>query len=251
MVSGEPLDPGQTDSGGSPASPEESGDSTERRGVPREIGDVSFAVSVRGYDRGAVDAYVSRVQHLVAELEVTRSPEAAVKQALERVGEQTKGILERVGETAEQITVAARQDAEESTAAAKQEAEDIVANAKAAAAESIASSKAEAEATVAQARKEAAEHRQRAKDEVAALREEAEARMRELHADTETIQHERGQLLDDVREIAARVEGVASAADARFPPPKAVEQAEEGNLQSGTAGETEPTLSSPTEPEPR
>ena len=251
MVSGEPLDPGQADSGGSPASPEEGGDSTERRGVPREIGDVSFAVSVRGYDRGAVDAYVSRVQHLVAELEVTRSPEAAVKQALERVGEQTKGILERVGETAEQITVAARQDAEESTAAAKQEAEDIVANAKAAAAESIASSKAEAEATVAQARKEAAEHRQRAKDEVAALREEAEARMRELHADTETIQHERGQLLDDIREIAGRVEGVASAADARFPPPEAAEQAEEGNLQSGTAGEAEPTLSSPTEPGPR
>ena len=251
MVSGEPHDPGQTDSGGSPASPEEGEDSTERRGVPREIGDVSFAVSVRGYDRGAVDAYVSRVQHLVAELEVTRSPEAAVKQALERVGEQTKGILERVGETAEQITVAARQDAEESTAAAKQEAEDIVANAKAAAAESIASSKAEAEATVAQARKEAAEHRQRAKDEVAALREEAEARMRELHADTETIQHERGQLLDDIHEIAARVEGVASAADARFPPPEEAEQAEEGTLQSGAAGETKPTLRSPTEPGPR
>ncbi len=60
---------------------------------------------------------MSRVQNLVAELEVTRSPEAAVKQALEQVGEQTKGILERVGETAEQITVAARQEAEESTAA--------------------------------------------------------------------------------------------------------------------------------------
>jgi DivIVA domain-containing protein len=241
VVSGEPLDPGQTDSGGSPAPPEEGGDSTERRGVPREIGDVSFALSVRGYDRAAVDAYVSRVQHLVAELEVNRSPEAAVKQALERVGEQTKGILERVGETAEQITVAARQDAEERTAAAKQEAEDIVANAKAAAAESIARSKADAEATVAQARKEAAEHLQRAKDEVAALREEAAARMRELHADTETIRHERSQLLDDIREIATRVEEVASAANARFPPPEAAEQAEEGNLHSGTAGEAEPT----------
>jgi DivIVA domain-containing protein len=241
VVSRESLDPGQTDSGGSPAPPEEGGDSTERRGVPREIGDVSFAVSVRGYDRAAVDAYVSRVQHLVAELEVTRSPEAAVKQALERVGEQTKGILERVGETAEQITVAARQDAEERTAAAKQEAEDIVANAKAAAAESIARSKAEAEATVAQARKEAAEHLQRTQDEVAALREEAEARMRELHADTETIQHERSQLLDNIREIATRVEEVASAANARFPPPEAAEQTEEGNLHSGTTGEADPT----------
>jgi DivIVA domain-containing protein len=240
VVSGEPRDRGRTDRGGSSASPEEGEGLTERRGVSSEFGDVSFPVSVRGYDRGAVDAFVSRVQHLVAELEVTRSPEAAVKQALERVGEQTKGILERAGETAEQITVAARQDADESTAAAKQEAGDTVAKAKAAAAESIAHSKAEAEATVAQARKEAAEHLQRAKDEVAALREEAEARMRELHADTETIQHERRQLLDDIREIATRVEEEASAADARFPPPEATQQSEEENLRSQATGETEP-----------
>lgn len=251
MVSGEPPEPAQTGSGGPPASPEEGGDSTERRSAPREIGDVSFPVSVRGYDRGTVDAYVSRVQDLVAELEVTRSPEAAVKQALEQVGEQTKGILERVGETAEQIAVAARQKAEDSTARARHEAEDTVARAKAEAAESIASSKAEAEATVAQARREAAEHLQRVQEEVAALREEAEARVRELHADTETIQLERSQLLDDIREVATRVEEVASAADARFPPPEAAEQAEEGNLHSGTAGEAEPTLSSPTEPGPR
>jgi len=250
VVSGEPPKPAQTDSGGPPASPEEGGDSTERRGVPKEIGDVSFPVSVRGYDRGAVDAYVSRVQHLVAELEVTRSPEAAVKQALEQVGEQTKGILERVGETAEQITLAARQESEESTAAAKQEAEDIVAKAKAAAAESISGSKAEAEATVAKARKEAAEHLQHAQDEVAAVREEAEARMRELHVDTETIQHERSQLLDDIREVATRVEEVASAANARFPSPEAPERVEEGNLPSETVGEAEPTLSPPTEPGP-
>ena len=241
VVSGEPPEPAQTDSGGPPAPPEEGGDSTERRGVPREIDDVSFPVSIRGYDRGAVDAYVSRVQHLVAELEVTRSPEAAVKHALEQVGEQTKGILGQAGETAEQITIAARQDAEESTARAKHEAEDVVANAKAGAAEVLASSKAEAEATVAQAQNEAAEHLQRSQEEVAALREEAKARMSELHADTEAIQQERSQLLDDIREITTRVEKVASTADARFPPPKAAEQAEEGNLQSGTAGEADAT----------
>lgn len=244
MVSGEPLDPGQAGSGGPPASPEEGGDSTERRSVPREIGDVSFPVSVRGYDRGAVDAYVSRVQKLVAELEVTRSPEAAVKQALEQVGEQTKGMLERVGETAEQITVAARQKAEDSTARAKHEAEDTVAKAQAEAAESIARSKAEAEATVAQARREAAEHLQRVQEEVAALREEAEARMRELHADTESIRQERSQLLDNMRQIARRVDEVASAADARFRRPGALEQAEEGLLATEAAREadaTEPT----------
>jgi DivIVA domain-containing protein len=236
VVSGEPVEPGQTGAGPA-ASPEEGGDASERRSVPSEIGDVSFALSLRGYDRGAVDAYVNRVQDLVAKLELTRAPEAAVKHALERVGEQTKGILERAGETAEEITVAARQEAEESTAHAKGEADDIVATAKAEEAEILARSKAEAEATVVQARKEAAEHLQRSREEVAALREEAEAQMRELQADTETIRQERSQLLDDIREIARRVEEVAGAADRRFPPPEAVEHAEEGILHSAARGE--------------
>ncbi len=61
--------------------------------------------------------------------------------------------------------------------------------------------------------------------------------MRELHADTETIQRERSQLLDDIRGMATRVEEVASAADTRFPPPGAGERADEGNQQSETAGE--------------
>jgi len=95
--------------------------------------------------------------------------------------------------------------------------------------------------TFAQARNEAAEHLQRSQQEVAALREEAEARMRELQADTEAIQQERNQLLGDIREITTRVEEVASAADARFPPPEAAEQAEGENLQSGTAGEADAT----------
>jgi DivIVA domain-containing protein len=240
MVSGEPLEPGHT-GGGWAASHEEGGDSTERRSVPSEIGDVSFPVSVRGYDRRAVDAYVSRVQDLVAELELTRSPEAAVRLALERVGQQTKGLLEHAGETAEQITVAARHAAEENTARATGEADDIVAKAKSEEAEILARSKAEAEATVAQARKDAAEHSQRSREEVAGLREQAEAQMRELQADTETIRQERSQLLNDIRAIATRVEEAASAADARFPPSEAAEQSEEGMLQSGAAAGAEAT----------
>jgi DivIVA domain-containing protein len=153
------------------ASDVEGRDSSESRSVPSEIGDVSFPVSVRGYDRRAVDAYVERVHQLLVELELTRSPEAAVKHALQRVGEQTKGILEQAGETAEQITVAARQEAEANTARATGEADDVVAKAKAEEAEILARSHAEAEATVAQARNEAAEHLQRSRNEVAALRE--------------------------------------------------------------------------------
>jgi DivIVA domain-containing protein len=240
VASGEPLDPGQSESDEPPASPEGGGPS-ESRGVPREIAEVSFPVSLRGYDRGAVDAYVSRVQELVAELELTRSPEAVVKHALEQVGEQTKGVLLHAGETAEQITTAARRDAEASTARAKHEAEDHVASAKAEAAEILARSRGEAETTIAQAREKAAKHLQHAREEVAALREAAEERMRELHADTEAVRHERSQLLDDIHEIATRVDDVASAADTRFPRPKASEPAGEEHGESGAAGEAKGT----------
>lgn len=234
MASGEALDPGQSEGEEPPASPEGGGPS-ERRSVPTEIAEVSFPASLRGYDREAVDSYVSRVQQLVAELELTRSPEAAVKHALAQAGEQTKSVLAQAGETAEQITIAARQDAEASTARAKHEAEDRVASAKAEADEVLARSKGEAEAAVAQARKEAAEHLERAREEVAALREAAEKRMRELQADTEAIRHERSRLLDDIHEIATRVDEVASAADTRFPRAEASEPA--GEQQQSEAAE--------------
>ena len=226
MVSGVLVEPDQSDSESPRDSPDQGSVSTELRGVPAEIRDVSFPVSVRGYERAAVDAYVSRVQRLVAELEVTRSPEAAVRHALEQVGEQTRGILDRAGETVQEITVAARQEAEERTAHAKGEAEDIVARAKTEADHIISRSKAEAEATIGQSRKKAAEHIQRTEEEAAALQEEAEARMSELHADTEAIRQERSQLLKDIREVAARVQEAASGADARFPPREPAEAAE-------------------------
>jgi len=234
VASGEPLEPDQRESGLSPGSPEEGRGSMELRLVPAEIRDVSFPGSVRGYDRRSVDGYVVRVNRLIAELDVTRSPEAAVRYALEQVGEKTSGLLQRAGETAEEITVGARQEAEVSTSRAKAEAEEIVAKAKTEADEALGRSKAEAETTAAQSRKEAAERLQRSREEVAALREEAEARMRELHADTEAIRQERRALLDDIRGIAARVQETASGADARFPPPEPDESPEEEMLEPET-----------------
>ena len=76
--------------------------------LPRAIRDPSFPASVRGYDRRAVDGYVERVNRLIAELQISGSPRAAVRHALERVGEQTSGILQRARETAEEITSSAR-----------------------------------------------------------------------------------------------------------------------------------------------
>jgi cell division septum initiation protein DivIVA len=88
-----------------------------------------FPITLRGYDRVAVDAYVRSTSQLVAELQATRSPEAAVRRALERVGEQIAGILQRAHETAEQITAQSRAEAEERLEAARREAHQIIAGA--------------------------------------------------------------------------------------------------------------------------
>src|SRR3977135_2912297 len=73
-----------------------------------QAADVDFPVALRGYDRIAVDAYVKQTSQLVAELQAARSPEAAVRRALERVGEQISGILQRAHDTAEQRTPLSR-----------------------------------------------------------------------------------------------------------------------------------------------
>lgn len=84
-----------------------------------------FPTALRGYDRFAVDEYVRQTRQLVAEMQATRSPEAAVRRALERVGEQISGILQRAHETSEQITAQSRSEAEDRLEQARVEAEQI------------------------------------------------------------------------------------------------------------------------------
>jgi cell division septum initiation protein DivIVA len=93
------------------------------------VADVEFPLTLRGYDRLAVDAYVQRTSQLVAELQATRSPEAAVRRALERVGEEVSGILQRAHETAGQITAQSRSEADDRLEAARQEAAQIITDA--------------------------------------------------------------------------------------------------------------------------
>jgi hypothetical protein len=92
---------------------------------PLALVDADFALALRGYDRVAVDEYVRQTRRLVAELQATRSPEAAVRRALERVGEQISGILQRAHETAEQITAQSRSEAEDRMEQARVEAAQI------------------------------------------------------------------------------------------------------------------------------
>jgi cell division septum initiation protein DivIVA len=94
---------------------------------PVAVVNADFPVALRGYDRLAVDAYVQQTSQLVAELQATRSPEAAVRRALERVGEQISGILQRAHDTAEQITAQSRGEAEDRLEQARAEAREIAA----------------------------------------------------------------------------------------------------------------------------
>ena len=245
-MSGDAVDRTENRDASSAGSPSTS-DSLEGQTLTSTIEDVAFPVSMRGYDREAVDGYVSRVRELVAELQASRSPEAAVKDALEKVSEQTKSVLESAGQSAEQIRVAARSEAEETGARAKNEAEEIVSSAKAKTSEMVTRSETEAKETVAKARKEAAEHLQHTREETTALREEAETRLRELRADTESVRQERGQLLDEIREFAARVEEVASAAEGRFPQRGAVSAADDEASESNPPDEADaPNVSAET-----
>jgi len=220
-----------------------------RHYVPQEILDVSFPVAVRGYDRAAVDAYVKRVNRVIAELKVSASPPHAVRHALEEAEDKVQGLLRAAREAAEQITTSAQQDADAFTGRARAEAADLVVDAseeaeqvKTEAAQLIANARAEAATTVdtanvaaaktradantdaetmiATAQADVDERRTRLQEELTARRTEAEAHMSAIQADTEAVRERRRELLDDIGRLATILQGLAAAADGRFEEPK-------------------------------
>jgi DivIVA domain-containing protein len=88
-----------------------------------EIGERSFPIVMRGYDRAAVDAFVQEVRELVAELESRQSQESVVQRALAEVGEETTSILQRAHETADEIAARSRAQAEGRIQRAEREAD--------------------------------------------------------------------------------------------------------------------------------
>jgi cell division initiation protein len=88
-----------------------------------EIGERSFPIVMRGYDRAAVDAFVQEVREIVAELETRQSQESVVQRALAEVGEETTSILQRAHETADEIAARSRAQAEGRIQRAEREAE--------------------------------------------------------------------------------------------------------------------------------
>jgi DivIVA domain-containing protein len=252
----------------SPAAEQEQRFGDLRQYVPRDLLDVSFPVSVRGYERGAVDAYIRRVNRVIAELKVSASPPAAVRHAVDQAGEKVEGLLQAAREAGEQIIASARNEAEEGSARAKAEAAELIVNtsadadrlraeanefsatARAEADETIAKANvganeilakatAEAESTVGRAQAEADERLRRSQEELAARRHEAETRMREIQADTEAIWGERRQLHDDIHATANSLVDLVNAAAARLPLPESA-HSEGTTPKRDAANETQP-----------
>lgn len=171
-----------------------SGASTaERDRMLKELRRIEFPGALRGYDRVAVDRYVEQMNRLVAELEISASPESAVRHALEEVSEETRGLLQRAHQTADEIVLRARaradeqlgdverrsrelrEDAEREVAELRQQAEQEVA-------EMRASARQEAQSLTETAAREAAELREAARQEAAEEREAAARESARLHA---------------------------------------------------------------------
>jgi DivIVA domain-containing protein len=94
----------------------------ERNMIAQKARDVDFPVAMRGYERSAVDRYVQQVNRLIAELEMSASPESAVRHALEEVSEETHDLLQRAHQTAEEITAKSRSRSDERLQQAEREA---------------------------------------------------------------------------------------------------------------------------------
>jgi len=91
-------------------------------------GEALFRPSRRGYDRDEVDAYVSQLQQQIRELQVQRqTPDEAVREALERVGEEVSAVLRQAHETAAEIVATAKREAQEHREQAAREAAHVTA----------------------------------------------------------------------------------------------------------------------------
>ena len=148
--------------------------------------DVDFPLALRGYDRAAVDRYVEEVNQAIAELEISSSPQSAIRHALEQVSEETSGLLQRAHETADEITERSRAQADDRL----QHAERRGARG---------------------AAREAAERRAESE-----LRAEGQARVDALTRNAEAIAEERRRLIGEVLEIAERLGDLAREEAQRF-----------------------------------
>ncbi len=178
----------------------------ERDQMVKGARDIRFPVALRGYERVAVDRYVREVNRLIAELEISSSPESAIKHALDEVSEETRDILQQAHQTAEELTARSRSKADDRLQLAEREAQELRETSQRDAQELRESSQREAEETRERAATEAAATRERAATEARELRETAAAEARELR---DTAAEEAEQLRQDAAQEAQRVRTAA------------------------------------------
>jgi DivIVA domain-containing protein len=192
-----------------------------------ELRDVRFPMAMRGYERDAVDRYVSRVNQVIAELQITAAPESAIRHALDQVTEETKGLLERAHETADEITRRSRSQADDRVQRAEQEAQQLNEASEEEARALRADAAHEAREVREAAAKEAREVREAAQHEAREIREAAEARVAELEAEAQRIREERGRLIGELRDLVRRLGDVADGAAGHHTAPQPSPPAEQ------------------------
>lgn len=85
-----------------------------------------FPIALRGYDREAVDAYIEDLRAELRRQTPPATPDAAVRQALDEVGDQTARILQEAHEAAASIRNRAQEDADTRLAEADRRATEML-----------------------------------------------------------------------------------------------------------------------------
>jgi DivIVA domain-containing protein len=192
----------------------------ERERVLNETRDVDFPISLRGYDRIAVDRYVERVTRVLTELEMSSSPEAAVRHALDEVSEETRDILQRAHQTADEITARSRSRADDRLQQAQHEAQEVLEAAQHEAESLRQATAGELQNLRETAQRDTTDARDRTMHEISELRETAAREAQELRAsaqrDSDELRTAAQRESDEVRGNARReAETMVETAEAR------------------------------------
>ncbi len=170
--------------------PEELVENPEPAVAPR------FAVGPFGYNRAAVDEYISDLERVLEELRRERpAPPTSINEEIERLGEQTASILVVAHDQAHETTRRAQEQAHETTRRAEEQAHDTIRRAQE-----------QAERCIADAAANAVQ-----------ITDRASRKLRELDNETDAVWRERIRLLDDARNTGGALIALAEQATERFP----------------------------------
>jgi DivIVA domain-containing protein len=142
--------------------------------------DVRFSTALRGYDREEVHRYMLKVNTLIAELQITAAPEAAIKAAIEQVRAERRSVIAEAEQEAEEITRRSRSQADDRLQEATQEARSVLAGAE----------------------QEAEELREAVVEEAQGSQAAAEARIRRLEAQVQEMAAQRDRAVEELVELS-------------------------------------------------